>query len=78
MECKAALSLKKKHFANLLQYLRLSGQKRGILISAAPYSEFSFEDDKTIINIPIYLLTEKNVLNYLNNSLPERSSQKRV
>ena len=27
IECKAALSLKRKHFTNLLQYLRLSGQK---------------------------------------------------
>ena len=67
LECKAALSLKKKHFANLLQYLRISGQKRGILISAAPFSEFTFDNDIKILNIPIYLLTEQNVLKYLSD-----------
>jgi len=65
IECKAALSLRKRHFSNLLQYLRLSEQKTGVLISAAPYDTFAFADDIKIINIPIYLATEKNIIEYV-------------
>ena len=65
LECKATLSLKKRHYANLMQYLRLSDQATGILVSAAPFSEFIFDKNKRIINIPIYLLNEQNIINYL-------------
>ena len=64
IECKAALSLKKRHFSNLLQYLRLSEQKTGVLISAAPFEIFTFDNNKKIINVPIYLATEKNIIKY--------------
>ncbi len=64
IECKAALSLKRKHFSNLLQYLRASEQKTGVLISAASYEIFKFDDNIKIINVPIYLATEKNIIEY--------------
>lgn len=70
VECKAAMKLKRKHFANLLQYLRSSGQKTGVIISGAPFETFLFEDDLTIINAPIYLATEKNISAYLLSASP--------
>jgi len=66
IECKATLTLKKKHYANVLQYLRLSGQKHGILISGAPYQERTFGDKVSVINIPIYLATYNNIQSYIS------------
>jgi hypothetical protein len=65
IECKAALVLKRKHFTNLLHYLRLGKHKLGVLISAAPLQVVSFDDGINIINIPIYLATEKNIRRYV-------------
>ncbi len=69
IECKATLSLKSKHFANVLQYLRLSEQKTGIIISASPYDIFEFDGGIKVINIPIYLATESNIIEYI---VPDR------
>ncbi len=66
IECKASLKLYKRHFKNILQYLELTHQHSGIIVSAAPLEKFSISD-KTIINIPIYLITKNNIINYILN-----------
>jgi uncharacterized protein len=64
IECKAAMKVKKKHFKNLIHYLRLSNQKYGILVSAAPFAKIEVED-KVILNVPIYLSFKSNLINYI-------------
>ncbi len=65
IECKASLQVKSKHYKNLLHYLRLTGNKLGILVSAAPFKKIITNDNITIINIPIYSANSKNILSYI-------------
>jgi len=65
IECKAALKVKKKHYKNILHYLELTHQKYGILVSAAPF-EILKNDSKTIINLPIYLVSKYNIEKYIS------------
>lgn len=67
VECKACLTLKRQHFANILQYLRSSHQTVGLLISGAPYQVHDFDDNIKIINLPIYLVTEPNIIKYIGH-----------
>ena len=62
VECKAATKLKKRHFSNLIQYLKLTDQSLGVMISAAPYEKFLLDDSMTITNIPIYMATQSNIV----------------
>ncbi len=66
IECKAALSVKAKHYKNILHYLSLTHQNFGILVSAAPFEIFKIED-KVIFNIPVYLCTKGNIEAYIEN-----------
>ena len=67
IECKASLNLKKKHYHNVIQYLKLTNQKLGVVISAAPLEKISIDDGYTIVNIPIYLASRNNIEIYLLN-----------
>lgn len=64
IECKAALSLKSKHYRNLVHYLKLTGQGFGVVVSAAPLEKVSMGDGITIMNIPIYLADKENIKGY--------------
>lgn len=64
IECKAALSLKSKHYRNLTHYLKLTGRKFGVVVSGAPLERISLGDDVTIINIPVYLADKENIKAY--------------
>jgi predicted AAA+ superfamily ATPase len=64
IECKAALSLKSKHYRNLGHYLKLTGGDFGVVVSAAPLEKVSVGDGITIMNIPIYLADKENIKAY--------------
>jgi len=66
IECKASLTLKKKHYHNLIQYLKATNQKIGLVISAAPFQKIRTEEGYFILNIPIYLASKKNIELYLS------------
>lgn len=68
IECKAALQTKKKHYKNIIHYLELTHQRYGILVSAAPFEILKIKD-KTIINLPIYLINKQNIEKYIQESL---------
>lgn len=55
VECKAALSVNRKHMRGLVEYLRLHGLRAGCLVSLAPRST-TVIDGFEITNLPAYLL----------------------
>ena len=55
IECKAALSVNRKHMRGLVEYLRLHGLRAGSLVSLAPCSTTVIEGFE-ITNLPAYLL----------------------
>jgi len=63
IECKAALKLYDRHFKNIVHYLNATQQSFGILISAAPFQVKTL-GNKTMINLPVYLASRKNIRNY--------------
>ena len=65
IECKASLRFKKKHSRNVINYLRISGQKAGIVVSAAALEEMTTDEGFTIVNLPVYLATKENIEAYL-------------
>ena len=69
VECKASLKISKKHYKNILHYLELTRQKAGVIVSAAPLEKIVINNDKTIINIPVYLATGKNIEKYVGELL---------
>jgi len=68
VECKAALRIKRKHYKNIIHYLELTGQPVGILVSAAPLQILTV-NDKSVINIPVYLANKPNIQEYARRSL---------
>jgi len=55
VECKASLSINKRHLKGLLDYLSLFSLNRGIIVSFAPRSSMTIAN-KTVHNIPAYML----------------------
>lgn len=53
IEVKAARKFNQRFGASLMEYLRLTGLKRGVLVSAAPYRVEKIQDFE-IINLPLY------------------------
>ncbi len=64
VECKATEKIQKRHYKNILHYLNLTGQNFGILVSAAPYLKINSEPGKVILNLPVYLATNLNIMKY--------------
>jgi len=56
VECKAALSVNKRHLKGILEYLRLHDQPRGILVSFAPFQKIEVSG-KIVYNVPAYWTT---------------------
>jgi hypothetical protein len=61
IECKAALKVSPRSFASLRNYLNESGEKFGVLISAAPFSEHR-EGNTRLVNLPLYLCEGETIL----------------
>ena len=55
VECKAALTVNRKHMRGVAGYLRQHGLRTGFLVSLAPWSTTTL-DDVRIVNLPGYLL----------------------
>ncbi|MCK5805396.1 MAG: AAA family ATPase [Lentisphaeria bacterium] len=64
VECKATLEVKRKHTTNLLHYLRLTGQRLGILVSAAPLQLLRV-GECCILNVPAYLAGKQSLNAYV-------------
>lgn len=64
IESKAALQIKKKHYKNIRHYLKLTEQKVGVVVSAAPFQVIKLNDGINVVNIPIYLASRKNIEAY--------------
>jgi len=56
VECKASLTVNKRHMRGVLDYLRLLSLRTGVVVSLAPHAVTSLEDGRQIINIPAYLV----------------------
>lgn len=56
VECKASLKNNRRSFTSLKIYLRKTGLKMGVLVSATPFQVFT-EGGFVLVNVPIYLLS---------------------
>jgi predicted AAA+ superfamily ATPase len=56
VECKASLTINRRHLRGLSGYLDLYAQGKGTLVSLAPYVEIPSGDGRRIVNVPVYLL----------------------
>jgi uncharacterized protein len=56
IECKAALTIKTQHAKGVRSYLGKQGGSTGIIVSLAPFEIMNFDSNKTIINLPLYLV----------------------
>lgn len=54
IECKAALKTTKWLFSNIINYLEISGEKKGYVVSPAPYCKM-VHSSYELINLPVYL-----------------------
>jgi len=56
IECKASLTINRRHMRGLSGYLDLYSQCRGALVSLAPYAKVLSRNERRVVNIPAYLL----------------------
>ncbi len=56
IECKASLSIGKRHFRGLREYLSEYELPLAITVSLAPFEVFELSDNQTIINLPLYMM----------------------
>jgi len=54
IECKATVQIKKTHLKGVLSYLEMYDQKKGVVVSLAPYERISLPDGIEIVNVPLY------------------------
>ncbi len=54
IECKAALKIKGTHFKGVAEYMNLYELPQGFIVSLAPYEEFKIDNQKKIVNLPLY------------------------
>lgn len=70
IECKAAVTLKSKHYKNVTHYLRQTGLTFGVVVSAAPLQTVIANESFTIMNIPVYLAGKDNIKTYYKAHRP--------
>jgi predicted AAA+ superfamily ATPase len=80
IECKAALAIRPRHALSIEEYLRATGQRTGVTISASPLQTVSKGDGTCILNIPVYLACRANIAKYAQGAgqdiqYPTRNSQ---
>lgn len=66
IECKATSRIKKQHYKNILHYLTATNQHFGVLVSTAPFQIIHPEENRTILNCPVYLAGRNNIIHYFN------------
>jgi len=71
IECKAALTVKRRHTQSLVSYLAMTHQPIGVLVSAAPLQEVYRGDGCCVVNIPAYQVTRKNILHLARTHVQE-------
>jgi len=64
IECKAALAVRKRHVESLAEYLRLTHQRFGVLVTAAALEVACRTDEFCILNVPAYLAAKTNICRY--------------
>jgi hypothetical protein len=64
IECRAALSVKRRHTQSAVDYLQATRQSVGMIVSAAPIDVVYERDGCHVLNIPAYLATRNNMLAY--------------
>ncbi len=64
IECKAALTIRPRHAESIAEYLKITAQKVGVTVSAAPLQTIDTRNGMRIVNVPIYLATRDNVVSY--------------
>jgi len=64
IECKATTKIQKKHIKNIIYYLEATGQKFGIVVSAAALETFKLNHDIIVMNLPVYLANAVNINAY--------------
>jgi predicted AAA+ superfamily ATPase len=56
IECKASLTFDRKNIRGIGEYLAMYRQHFGIVVSLAPQAVFALPENRTVVNVPIYLL----------------------
>jgi len=56
IECKASLTVGKRHLRGLREYLERYDMPLGFTVSLAPYEAFSLDPHRTIVNLPLYMI----------------------
>ena len=69
VECKATTSIQKKHYKNIVHYLKATRQNFGILVSAARYEKIIINNDIIILNLPVYLASRSNIIRFFSRNL---------
>lgn len=64
IECKAALTVKRRHVDSVVDYLNATGQRFGVIVTAAPFEVARQNDTHCVLNVPAYLATKANILQY--------------
>ncbi len=64
VECKAALTARPRHVRSITEYLKLTGQPFGVLVTAAPPGIVCRTAAYCILNVPAFLATRANILRY--------------
>ena len=64
IECKAALSVRQRHAESVLEYLRMTHQQIGVLVSAAPLGMVCRSGGRVVLNVPAYLANRENIVRY--------------
>lgn len=68
IECKAALTVRRRHADSIAEYLRAIGQSFGVVVSAAPLGLVWEEKGLRVLNVPVYLARKENLLRYSRDS----------
>ena len=74
IECKAALVVRRRHAESVVDYLRMTRQPLGLLVSAAPLSVVYHGEGCCVLNVPAYLATRSNMVRYAQAHLEDSGS----
>jgi len=64
IECKATLTVKRRHTESVADYLRTTHQSIGVLVTAAPLDIVYRGEGCCVLSIPAYLASRENILRY--------------
>ena len=58
IECKATLTINKRHMRGIIDYLRMYSLRTGYIVSFAPFSITELSNGLNVINVPAYMLDQ--------------------